>query len=494
MTSGIALEFLCFLLIGALGAYAIASTGSTVAAILVVLLPGAAVLIPGTFPGILRSLIRIARSLHWWNLLWLTVFVSGLIFRDRTVGSIQTDPVDAWALFRIALMCITFGVLFFRLVLRQTSWLPYLYRGVLLPLACYCLICVVSTLWSVYPAWTLYKSVEYSVDVILLAAIIATVRSPVEYKLLLDWTWMLEGLLLGSVWVNLLIRPQEALTPIGGLLGFQLSGVMPVVDPNSVGELGAVIGVVACSRLISRHRRRSDCVKYSFALMIALCTLFLAQARSAILGFALGIIVILFASGRVATGVSLIGTGTLLMLANAVKSKFSDFIRRGETEDELHSLSSRVDWWKFAWPRIVDHPFVGYGAYAGGRFFVMVEFGVDTGIHSDWVEVVVGTGLGGLLFAILALVATLWQLMASLINGWTTSLERELTIEVLSVLSVMSVRSIFSPALFAHPPLVFLAILGYAELSRTTRIWRQSRLSSERHALTRRHQLSYSAS
>src|SRR2546425_8324014 len=109
-------------------------------------------------------------------------------------------PIDAWAAYRIALVCLTALILLMRLALRQTPWIGSLFRGLVGTLAIYALISLFSTLWSIYPAWTFYKTMEYFVELAVLAAVLTTVRSTEAYKSLFDWTWVLLGGLLVTVW------------------------------------------------------------------------------------------------------------------------------------------------------------------------------------------------------------------------------------------------------------------------------------------------------
>jgi len=364
-----------------------------------------------------RSLGKVAeaiRSLTWWQILWLLLFVSGLVFRDRDLHAVETEPLDASAIFRIALVCITAVVLLVRLSLRKTNWLQTLFHGLIGMLGCYCLVCLVSCLWSVYPAWTAYKSLEFSVDVIVLAAVVATATSVETYKSLFDLTWFLVGLLMASVWLGVLFWPQDALAPGEGLIGIMLAGVMPDVSPNSVGELGAVLGVVVFCRLVRSSTKRSGWICYGILLIVALITMGLAQGRSAILGFAVGIILILFFSGRVAVAVSLGFASAVLLSLGSVWETLLAFMSRGENEQNLYSLSDRVNWWSLAWPQIVEHPFTGYGAFAGAKFLVMAQNKIDAGIHSDWVEILVGTGVLGFILALLLLLGTWRRLIQSM--------------------------------------------------------------------------------
>jgi len=242
---------------------------------------------------------------------------------------------------------------------------------------------------------------------------------------------------------------------------------MPDVSPNSVGELGALLGVVAFCRLLRSSSKRSMWICYALLLIMALSSMGLAQGRSAILGFSVGIVLVLFFSGRVAVAAFLGVVGAALMSLGSIWETILAFMSRGENEQKLYSLSDRVNWWSLAWPKILENPFMGYGAFAGAKFLVMAQNKIDAGIHSDWVEILVGTGVLGFMLAVLVLLGTWWCLIRSYRRLSLTPLEHEMAIEAIGILGVVSIRSIFSPDLFWHPPIVFFAIVGYAEFLRS---------------------------
>jgi O-antigen ligase len=451
-----------FALVGALGVLALSSSTRAIWIFLIGVLSLA--VLPVCFVKA-RSVVRaVVRSFTWYKALLLLLLASGLVFRLRDAETAKTNPLDGWALFRVALVSITGSILCLRLALRQTNWHRYLFRGLVGILAAYAFICILSSIWSVYPSWTLYRSVEYLVDVAVLAAIVASLRSVQEYKRLFDWTWLLYGLLLASVWLGLVFWPKDALQPVWGIVGFDLSGVVPYIHPNSVGELGALVGSVALCRLLLRHLARSDQIFYGVLLALATGTMALAQGRSAILGFAVATILILLFSRRVGTALLLVGACAILLSMGNFQESFTAFMRRGEDTSELRSLSGRLNWWQFAWPKFLANPILGYGSYAGSRFFVSAQAGVDPGgIHSDWLETLIGAGLLGFLPAVIVFVRAWWQLAKSLRSSALTELDRYLATEAIGVLGMISVRSFFSQVLFWHPPIIFLVIIGYAD-------------------------------
>jgi O-antigen ligase len=397
--------------------------------------------------------------------MWLLLFVSGLVFRDRSIQEIQGEALDGWALFRVGFVTAAGMILLLKMARRQNAWPSYLFRGLVAWLATYSIVCVMSSLWSVFPSWTLYKSCEYFVDVAALAAVVATARSVEAYKRLFDWTWTLLGLMMISAWIGLVVLPQDALLPSTGSLTVQLVGLMPNISSNTLGELGAIVGLIAFSRLLRRSNENAERAWYGALLTFGLVTMIFAQGRSGILGFVVGLVLVLLVSGRVAMGLTLLASAVLIFVANGnAWGAFSDFMRRGESEEELYSLSSRVDWWSLAWLAFLEHPLAGYGAFSGARFFVLAKNGLDvTGIHNDWVETLVGTGLWGFIPALLALLGTWRELIRRVRFPALTPLEQQLRVEAIGVLGVISVRSIFSNNLFWHPPIVFFAILAYAQ-------------------------------
>jgi O-antigen ligase len=419
----------------------------------------------------IRAWPGMRRKLTWWHGLWFLIFASTLVFRLRLTSEIRSDPLDAWAALRIVPEFVVALVLTARLVLRRPSWLRYLFRGPIGWLAIYALVCVTSTLWSVYPAWTLYKSCEYLLDVCTITVVLATVVSTDTYKTLFDWTWILDGALLASVWTGLILSPERALEPpLGRTGGFALSGIYPFLQANIVGELGAVMALVAFCRLLPIARRTPSRAWYTLLFILSVATMVTSQTRSATGGFLLGIFIVLCLSGR-AKVAAWVGFATVPLLAlSGLGHFFSTFMERGQSEAGLSGLTGRLSWWELAWKIVQQHPLTGVGAYAGARFGVFKELGMSvSSLHSDYMETLTGTSIWGLVPILIAVIMGWWFLLRSVRNPSFTPLERQLALEAIGVLAVLFFRSIFDVELVWHAPLAYLAILGYAEFLRRRR-------------------------
>jgi O-antigen ligase len=455
------------MVLGTLAMYAIGSQHSPAAKILALSALLAVLVLPAALRQAAGRIGTLVRSLTWWQGLWLLLFLSDLVLRVRTDKNIRESPIDAAAFYRVALVGMTAAVLAIRLAVKRPPWLGSLFRGLVGALTCYCGISVISTLWSVYPAWTLYKSLEYLVDVALLAAILATVCSAREYGNLFNLTWALYGLLLMSVWLGALVWPQEAWQFDVGVLGPQLYGVLPAIDANGVGEYGAIVAIVSLSGLLLPINGKSNRLWYGLACTFGLTALLLSQTRSAIAGFLLGaVLVLLFSKGKGLTTLVLSGAAALIAVGG-IGSLLWEFVLRGQSPELFASLTGRVDWWEFGWQQFLKRPLTGFGAYTA-RFGVLAKLGEsDTPtIHNSFLEVVCGVGILGLIPVLVALLGTWWVLIRSLRSSSLESFERGIAVEALGVLGVVSVRSLFTTHLILHPSLQFLVVLGYAEFLR----------------------------
>ncbi len=133
----------------------------------------------------------LARTVQWWHWLWAFLFCSDFVFRLRNSQSIQDDPLDFWALYRVALVGLASLVLGWRLLTRRGQWVPSLLSGLVPVMAMFPLVGLLSTAWSIYRAWTGYKSIELLIDISVLAAATAAAGNVVSFKSLFDWSWFL---------------------------------------------------------------------------------------------------------------------------------------------------------------------------------------------------------------------------------------------------------------------------------------------------------------
>ncbi|MGI9533426.1 MAG: O-antigen ligase family protein [Thermodesulfobacteriota bacterium] len=399
-------------------------------------------------------------SLHWWHILWILVFFSGLVLRIRDTEDAQQNPLDIWALYRIALIGIVALVLVARLLKRRTDWFQTLFKGSIGLLTGFAIIGIISTLWSVYPEWTLYKSTEYLIDVALIAAIVVAAKSINDFKTYFDLTWLLIGLLMLSAWIGLIIWPGLYRYDVG-MIGLQLGGVIPAMETNKVGELGAILAIVALNRFLFLKDKKF----YFIIFLVSIVTLIFSQSRSPITGFLVAVPIMLFAAKKIGPVVLASMMVFSVLLLTGIIDTFVQFFMRGQDPEYFANLSGRTVMWARGVEVLKESPLVGFGAYAGSRFAVLVKLGIYDGssILNTWLEILLGVGIIGAIFVVTAFFRTWFVIVKSALRSNTGSLTHCLAVEAIGVFALISVRSIFTTVIIWHPPIIFLLVVAYSE-------------------------------
>jgi O-Antigen ligase len=416
-----------------------------------------ALAIPQFFTG-WRSL---KTSFGWQEWLWVLLFLSATTFAVADVNQSLDTRLDSWAVLRIGIEFIVAIVIGFRMSSGKSS-LGYLFSGLPGMLTAFCGIALVSTVWSVSPPFTLFKSLEYLLDVVVLAVILESVTSTEDFIKLLNWTWVVYAIETGIAWVGAVVFPAYAWDEMG-----RLQSVYPKVGANNIGTTGATLALVAISRLLWRDRK-SDYPWYFVVFLYGMASLLVSQTRNAIAGFMCGLFLLLVFDNRKWIVAMLGGIGIPLLLLTPVGTVVETYLRRGQSDEALHSLTGRMDWWAYAWQQLSYHPFTGLGAFAGGKFGVLAKLGVTDAayLHSDWLEILVGTSFWGIAAFLPAVIGTWWFLGKGTREPWLSSLERQAAVECFAIIGLLTVHSIFNNELCWHPPLLFFVVLGYAELLR----------------------------
>ena len=455
------------------------------AAVIVSAVPVVALMIQAA-PEALASVRELAGNWTWWHPLWFFIFFSMLVFRIRDTGAAQANPLDAYAMLRVIPEGFVFLALLVRLALKKPNWLGALFQGIPGALAIYCLICLATTAWSVNASWTAYKSLEFLADVSLLAAIVASAQGFVTYKSLVDWTLAFYGLSLLGVWSNLPIWPTEAMD------GGRLTGVIPVEASNSVGTSGGVLAIVALCRLMPVFGEVKNRAWYMLLLVFGLVSMVLSKTRNSEAAFLFAVALIVVLAPRLRR-MAVWGTlaaapivATAILLNDRLLGYAWDLVlsvaERDQSDAAIGSLSGRTAWWSYGIEQLMHHPFTGLGAYAAGRFAVLGKLGVGSAamMHSDWIEVLIGTSIWGLIPFAGALIAAWWYLYRCIRSDQFTADQRQLALELFALLGMLTMHSFFNDELSWHCPLLYFAILGYAE-------WvRQQRKMQHSQALERR--------
>lgn len=399
-------------------------------------------------------------KLKWWHWVWLLSISSSFVFRYRSASEITQNPFDALAALRVGPEIIVGVALLLRLVFRKPDWGPSMFRGIVGCTAIFGLVCLTSSLWSVKFSWTLYKSLEYLEDLSIIAVILTVVANSEDYKTLIDWTWIIAGATIAWVWIGLPIWPE--LTWSGES---RLAGAYPIVSSNELGDTGAILMLVAAVRLWPLVGKCKNRAFYILVAVMGAVTMVAAETRSAFGGLAVAALVVLFLSGRTryAIWASFLAVPTVIF--TSIGPKIMAYMQRDQSQAELMSMSSRLDWWTIGFNMFMQHPLTGLGAYAGSRFAVLTDVGAPQ-LHSDWLEVLVGTSIWGMAPFVISL-AWIWMILVTYFRRRRLApIDRQLTIEMIGVMTVITIHSFVNVEMTWHHPTLFLIVLGWAEFMR----------------------------
>jgi cell division protein FtsW (lipid II flippase) len=218
---------------------------------------------------------------------------------------------------------------------------------------------------------------------------------------------------------------------------------------------------------------------YFAILIFGFVSMVLSQTRNAEGAFVVAVLMMMIFASRMRTWALVAATfASPLILASILMygrmwRKGTDllvtFLQRDQSGAAVESLSGRTEWWRYGFEQLMHHPLTGIGAY-GGRFAVLAKLGVGSAamMHSDWVEVAIGTSIWGLIPFAAALLGAWWFIVRCVSSKAFSEDQRQLALECFGLLALLTVHSFFNDEMSWHVPLLYFSILGYAEYIRRT--------------------------
>ena len=162
-----------------------------------------------------------------------------------------------------------------------------------------------------------------------------------------------------AAWVGAIIAPNEAFSygQQGSFPIPELSGVWPLQAANSVGDLGALP-----DRRAGPSIPNGPCQTQTadLLLMVGLVTMFVAQCRTSIAGFLFGTLLLFILTSRTVIAILLGGVSALVAAFAGLAAPVWAYLARSQQQQQLLSLSGRLDWWTTAWTKILERPLIGW--------------------------------------------------------------------------------------------------------------------------------------
>jgi hypothetical protein len=390
----------------------------------------------------------------------LLLLLSTLVFRARSADQLAYDPLDPAAQFRVLCVAVAL-ILGAAALISQPHAAPSNGRLTSLPIRLYFLYVFVVFLGaplSVDVPLTAYRGVELLTGLIVIVGARRSVGDEASERIGTVVYWFIVGLLL-SVWIGFIVAPEQARDTIlnnNAPLGWELHGIWPSISSNGVGTLGVVVTFWSLARL--RTLPSPTTLRRAFAHATAglgVASLIFAQYRTGYVAFVAGLLVYLLVGRRwaLATIILLVVLGVVARGGASLVQEAEPYALRGQTTEEASTLSSRVDFWTAAVPVWEESPLIGKGLLTATRFEVLAPLGntYTSGIHSTWVEALVGTGLIGLALLILSFLVTCKRAFVNARRSGDL-----VPILVLAVLAVRTITGNTFEALLSEQAIIFL--------------------------------------
>jgi hypothetical protein len=335
----------------------------------------------------------------------LLLLLSTLVFRGRSADELAYNPLDAAAQFRVLCVALALTLGAVALISRPHA-APSNCRLTSLPIRLYFLYVFVVFLGapvSINLPLTAYRGVELLTGLIVMVGARQSVGDEAAERIGTVVYLFLVGLLL-SVWVGFIVAPEQAQSTIlntNAPLGWQLAGIWPSISPNGVGTLGVLLTFWSLARLRTLPSPTTLQRVLAYAVAgLALATLIFAQYRTGYVAFVAGLLAYLLVGRRwaLATVVLMVVVGVVVMGVSSLIEEAEPYALRGQTTEQASELSGRESYWSASIPVWEQSPLIGKGLLTATRFEVLAPLGqtYTAGIHSTWVEALVGTGLIGL--------------------------------------------------------------------------------------------------
>jgi O-antigen ligase len=257
------------------------------------------------------------------------------------------------------------------------------------PLLLWPAMALCSALWSLVP---LYSFVRASQLLVAIGLALLTTR-----------IWLASPDIAAALWTQtfrLFIRVVAILILIGLLVGGweQLRFTWPGAHPG-VAAMFIGVGLVI---LIAQDRWSLGLRTSGHLLLLALfaTTLYLGHTRSTIVGVIVAVAVLFWLAARTHPVKSYLGITYYAIVIGLVVvtllPQVTQYFYRGQTTQELESLTGRTALWGFSIELISDANrwLIGFG-YGSARLLLPESFSWAGGAHSTWVELLLSIGILG---------------------------------------------------------------------------------------------------
>jgi len=422
----------------------------------------------------IQAFLTFARRTSTLEVAWLALWLGTFSFTQRTANESLYGGFDATHFQRYMFDAVALALTLLNAArLRAPRWDPTTLFLI------YTVVGLLSTLWTVSLLPTLGKSGELFIGVLIVWITMARREPLLRLRRLIDWSALFLGFLLMLAFLGFVLFTEQFSIPSPGVLSRQMD--TPFIASNGIANGAAALGLLCLARFLTGPRAggRARIMRSGYlwlTLFFAILPV-LAQGRTGQSVFLSGSMLLLL---RRRPGVALLLViPPIILIVTAFMGEISSFFVRGQQEAQLLGLSGRLILWQWAWSTFLDDPIFGAGFGVGSRAMFAGGTGgfgaLISSVHNGFFEVLLSTGLVGLVFWLPSFLWGIGIAVAAYLRG------EHLDVAILfTYLIATTIMSIGVGGWMGPGPAFFLAAVSYLHLAR-----RRARAPDRRHPVGR---------
>lgn len=176
------------------------------------------------------------------------------------------------------------------------------------------------------------------------------------------------------------------------LLGFQLFGILPVLNANGY---ALNVTVLLAAKLTSFYKAKNVYINW-IEIVLLLLMLAATYSRSSIISFIMILLLYIFSrnKNKIILSLKSLVIVSLPFITYLSVDTFYKIMVRGN-EAQLYSMSGRIYYWEKAWEVFLSNPIFGSGYAYSTRYLVMAEMGHESisTLHNTYMEILINGGI-----------------------------------------------------------------------------------------------------
>ena len=253
--------------------------------------------------------------------------------------------------------------------------------------------------------------------------------------------------------------------------GWQMSGYsqigktqevvgMAMSRSSGMARFAAVPGIVAFTLLWEAKGLRR--LLWAAPFVGSAFLIYIMQSRGAIVGFAGSLVFVAWFLSRRTRVIGIIAIAILVfaLAINAIPEEIISHLTRGQSAEEMQSMTGRTQYWADGWVEIMKSPIWGWGFQADRML-------IGGHVHNTYMYALMTAGFAGAGLFVAGLVWTWWLMFRAMKSRVAEALgQKRFLIQAGGILAFFTIRSIpeVCGANFAVDLLVMLPILAYVSI------------------------------